>query len=444
MEAGLFKKRGFFLSRARLFLLVLRGSPDYFQMLPLFRVKTIEHYLYRVGGLSGFLIACHLFYDQRSNMKFRIRMIRIAVFAIVLALASEGWSQTTATVGLLADMEQMTALGENVPQELTERITSRISENTTAAMEQLLPYVQNKQLPEEARAGYMWALGLTGSPDAIEVILAEAQGLKSGPLRHHARRALAYIGGPQAGEFLMKELARETEPMKRFSILNLLAQMKYPPALEKSGEILHVDPSQYFWQPVFVFGQFGDMAVPFLLKQLDDEDVNARRNAIALLGTWLLAPEAAEAFRRRYHEEKVALLRGLLLSGLEKVSADFDQTQVFFLEATRGEQDEAVLKFAKETLASLPKLRQMAEERGRRETANHGAWEREYAKLWESYGKEGDFSILDQQSRVSDEARLKALRGRMLARQSDEAFLDVEKINQTIFWNRMAAKRQGD
>jgi len=32
----------------------------------------------------------------------------------------------------------------------------------------------------------------------------------------------------------------------------------------------------------------------------------------------------------------------------------------------------------------------------------------------------------------------------MLARQSDEAFLDVEKINQTIFWNRMAAKRQGD
>ena len=90
----------------------------------------------------------------------------------------------------------------------------------------------------------------------------------------------------------------------------LLAQMKHAPALELCGTVLKADPKEYYWQSVFVFGQYGDMAVPFLLDRIADPDTNVRYNAVSLVGTWLIAPEAHMALRERYFEEPDALIRG--------------------------------------------------------------------------------------------------------------------------------------
>ena len=53
-------------------------------------------------------------------------------------------------------------------------------------------------------------------------------------------------------------------------------------------------------------------------------------------------------------------------------------------------------------------------------------------------GLEGSYEVLGASSTAQDERKLKALRERILQRNSDEAFYDHQKVNEIIVWNRLA------
>lgn len=345
---------------------------------------------------------------------------------------------------LLADVGTMVAAGHDVPESVTLRITRHIAADTTAALEVLLPRVREGEMTEEARAAHVWALGLTGDVRAVDTITSVALSATTDALRHNCHKALAFIGGARAGTFLMEQADKAADRDDRLSLMLLLAQMKHAPALELCGTVLKADPKEYYWQSVFVFGQYGDMAVPFLLDRIADPDTNVRYNAVSLVGTWLIAPEAHMALRERYFEEPDALIRGVMLSGIERTSSDLDAMGVFFGEVAEREDDPKVQKFARETVASLPKWRQEVERRARRAPADREVFQTEYGKLWDSYGKRGDYGLVDANSTPADEAKLKALRERILARYSDESFHDHAAISMTIFWNRLIAARDRD
>lgn len=61
----------------------------------------------------------------------------------------------------------------------------------------------------------------------------------------------------------------------------------------------------------------------------------------------------------------------------------------------------------------------------------------EYAAIFKAAGVKGDYEKLGACSTVQDEPRLKALRERILQRNSDEAFYDYQKVNEIIMLNRM-------
>jgi hypothetical protein len=46
--------------------------------------------------------------------------------------------------------------------------------------------------------------------------------------------------------------------------------------------------------------------------------------------------------------------------------------------------------------------------------------------------------VLGNASTAADAPKLKALRERILQRDSDEAFYDFNKVNMIMFWNRLA------
>lgn len=57
-------------------------------------------------------------------------------------------------------------------------------------------------------------------------------------------------------------------------------------------------------------------------------------------------------------------------------------------------------------------------------------------------GRRATIPLLGIASVASDEAKLKALRRRILQRNSDEAFHDYQRVNEAILRNRMVAKLQ--
>jgi hypothetical protein len=64
-------------------------------------------------------------------------------------------------------------------------------------------------------------------------------------------------------------------------------------------------------------------------------------------------------------------------------------------------------------------------------------FQHEYGRFFKSAGKKGDYKALASASTVEDEPKLKALRERILQRDSDEANYDYQKVNEIILMNRM-------
>jgi hypothetical protein len=212
--------------------------------------------------------------------------------------------------------------------------------------------------------------------------------------------------------------------------------MQCEAALLKTEEVLRQDPKEFYWQSIFVFGKMGDKGVPFLLKRINNKDQNIRANTINVLGQWLIPPEAAKPLQEQLWMEKDTGLRGMILSSLERTIPDFTEMKRVFEQVASRESDEKLAGFARETLTNLDHMKADVASFKQKKQPSAASFKREYEQLFKSAGNKGSYETLGISSTAEDEPKLKALRERILQRDSDEAFYDYQKVNEIILRNR--------
>jgi HEAT repeat protein len=340
---------------------------------------------------------------------------------------------------VLSKIEEMARSGDSSDRSLGTVIAAGIDKAASEVSKALLPKLVDSTATEQQLTVYTWALGLARDPKATPAIEKLYEKSTSEMVKANCLTALARIGGKRAGTFLLSVLNAATDDEQRFGVLNLLGQMQCAEALPKTEVILKQDPKELYWQSIFVFGKMGDKAVPFLLKKLKDKDRNTRANALNVLGQWLIPPEAAKPLQELYWTEKDAELRRAILSSLERTIADPVKLKAALEQVVAKEKDERLLKFARETLDSMVQWKAKIAAHEQERKASPEDFKREFDKLFESCGKEGDYKALGASSTVQNESQLKALRERILQRDSDEAFYDYQKVNGIIVLNRTVA-----
>jgi hypothetical protein len=340
----------------------------------------------------------------------------------------------------LSKIERMVSLGENVEPALGKSVVDGIEKNPTEISKKLRQKIQDMTLTDNQLAVYVWALGQTkdqATAHSIEEIYKQSN---SEIVKGNCLRALAMIGGKRSEGFLLSALDATSDKDKRFSILNLLGQMQCEAALSKTEEILKLDPKEFYWQPIFIFGKMGDKSVPFLLKKINDKDRNIRANTINVLGQWLIPPAVAKPLQEQFWVEKDEELRGMVLSSLERTIIDLTQLKTVFEQIVAKEKDDRLVAFARETLVNMDKMKAAIASFSEKKKISEVDFQREYEQLFKSEGKEGNYEVLAVSSSYKDEPKLKTLRERILQRDSDEAFYDYQKVNDIIMRNRLAKK----
>ncbi len=363
-------------------------------------------------------------------------MIRHSTFAVLLLFAVTLPLLSAETNDVLSQIERMCSLGDKADSSLGASIADEIERTPLPVSKALVQKMQAKGLTDQQQAVYVWALGLTKDQAVASTIMDVHRNSKSDLVQGNCLRALSMIGSKQAGEFLLSTLDATADKEMQFNILNLLGQMQCESALPKAEDLLKQE-KEFYWQPIFVFGKMGDKAVPFLLKKVSEKDSHVRANALNVLGQWLIPPEAVKPLQDQYWREPDAELRYVILCSLERTMADLTQMKAFFEQAATKEKDGEVGKFARETIDSMDKMRAVLTVFSEKKQPWAPTFQREYAQLFKTAGKKGSFEVLGTSSTAGDEPKLKALRERILQRDSDEAFYDYQKVNELIVKNRM-------
>jgi hypothetical protein len=96
------------------------------------------------------------------------------------------------------------------------------------------------------------------------------------------------------------------------------------------------------------------------------------------------------------------------------------------------------LKFARETLGNMDQMKADVVAFAQKKQSSAPSFQSEYIQLFKSAGKKGNYEALGVYSTAQDELKLKALRERILQRDSDEAFYDYQKVNGIIMRDRLA------
>ena len=338
---------------------------------------------------------------------------------------------------VLSKIEQAASAEGKTASSLYEAVNEGIEKNPAEVSKRLFPRLREKNLTERQLATYVWALGLTKEPTAVEQIMELHRRSQSTLVKQNCLRALATIGGKEAEKYVLSVLDSTTDEEIRFNILNLLSQMQSEAALPKMEEVLRKAPQELYWQSIFVFGKMGDKSVPFLLQKIDDKNRNVRANAINVLGTWLIAPEAEKPLQAQFWKETDAELRGVIMDSLLRIIADPAQIRSFCEEVVTKEKDENLVKTAHRAIESMDRVKAVIASSAKDKQVSKDSFQQEYARLFKSSGKKGDYKALAVASTIDDEPKLKALRERILQRDSDEAFYDYQKVNETILLNRM-------
>ncbi|ALC18208.1 hypothetical protein DSOUD_3494 [Desulfuromonas soudanensis] len=365
-------------------------------------------------------------------------------FAVAIALLLMGVMPLSAIPAntasdILAKIEVMATSEGDIDPSLSKTVTEDVGKYSADISADLLPKISNKNLSDRQLAVYVWALGLTKNPSAATSVQGLYRQSKSELVKGNCLRALVMIGGKPSEDFLLSELRGTSDKEGRFDLLNLLGQMQCDAALPAAEEILKQDPMTYYWQSIFVFGKMGDRAIPFLVERINSKDRNVRANAINVLGQWLIAPEAAPNMESRYWVEDDIELKGTILSSLEKTIPDLAKMKSVFDQIVTKEKNDQLLAFSRETLNNMEMMKTAIADFAKKKKSSAEVFQSEYAKLFNSAGKEGNYEAIGVYSTKNDEQKLKALRERILQRDSDEAFYDYQKINDIIIRNRLAA-----
>jgi hypothetical protein len=367
-------------------------------------------------------------------MKYLVKSIAAAVLLLLVLVDVSAGKENP----VIRDLEMIISQGQpSTTFEKFDAIKNNIEKNPKEILPLLLAKANAPDLPEESLAVYLWALGMTREPEAVDAIISLSAGKKNEMLLKNAYRSLAMIGGDKSAEFLFRRLQETSETMPRYYLLDLLAQLQYLPALPATIEILQQEPDSYYRQSVFIFGKYGDMAVPFLLSKINDTDQNVRANAIMVLGQWLIAGEAVGPMKKQFQAESDANIRALILSSLEKTNTNVDDIRIFSEEILKTEKDAEVTQFAFETISNFEEMKNHINSFKARKKDDRPGFESAYKQIYDSMGKTGDYQLLAEASSRDDETRLKKLKEVILQRNSDECFYEYQKINDVIMLNRL-------
>jgi hypothetical protein len=372
-------------------------------------------------------------------MKCLGKWLLVAVL-ILFAAADAAAGQAESVI---KDIEALITRGEATSPAGLETIRQGIQENPGEVLPLLLARAESPGLTDENLAIYLWAMGMTRAPEAVDHIIRLSTGKKNPMVFQNAHRALALIGGDKVNEFLFRELQGTTEPTIRYELLDLLAQLHYAPALPATIDVLQQDPDIFYWQSVFVFGKYGDMAVPFLIKNITAADKHVRANAIMVLGQWLIADEAAAPLKKQFRVENDPKIRALILSAIEKISSNVSEIRIFSEEVLQTEKDSEVVQFAVETIGNLEEMQNHIAAFKATKKDDRALFAAAYQQIYASLGREGDYKLLAATSSRADEPQLKRLKEVILQRNAEECFYDYQKINDVILLNKLVDVQGG-
>lgn len=365
----------------------------------------------------------------------------LIVMSVVIVCHATGMTATGKQLdSLQTDLAEIIAKGQAIAPDALEKVRKTIEENPEEARAAILAKTAPPDLPDTDLAVYLWALGLTQSPQAIDDIIRLSAGKESSLVLNNCYAALAGIGGPRAGEYLLTRLNQTQDPEKRYGLLDLLAQMQYQPAIPKTLEILELAPDQFYWKNIFVFGKYGDAAVPFLLSKIGDPNENIRMNSIMVLGQWIIPAEATTPLKEQFQLEQNPNMRGLILSSLTNVNPDLQDIQAFSKQVIAKEKESNVRRFAQATIDNHDAIAKSIASFRAEKKADPIQFGLIYYAIFANSGKGGDYEALAQVSTRDDEMQLKALKEQILRRNSDECFDDYQKVNKIIIFNRLAGQ----
>lgn len=211
----------------------------------------------------------------------------------------------------------------------------------------------------------------------------------------------------------------------------------------QSIAVLKEDPDKAYAESVFYFCAKDASAVPFLLEKLSDADAPVRRNAVHLLGKWLITPQAIEPFKALYFKEPDFLIRKSILDALQILIASPDRAKAFISEVVQKEQNSKLNGYAQVMLEGFDQKRETFLEGLQTITPDAVKFKKEYDPIYLSASQGAtiqgrDLDRLLRFSSPADENALKALRIKLLKGKSQEALFNYQKINSTILLHRYA------
>ena len=346
--------------------------------------------------------------------------------------------------GLVQELNELAKQsdGENdVDDKAMDAVRQKVQKDPGEACATLLPVLKQAKPDDTACAMYIWALGLTKDPRIAEDVMKVATATKKEQVQASAYTALAGLSGQTVRAFLVGELDKNQGETARLTLLNSLAEMKYPEVLPKTEKLLASDAEDSMWKQQFVFGKLGDAAVPFLITKVEDSNPTVRQSAMGILGMWLMAPEAAKAIQGRYSKEQDPHTRQIIVMALARVQLDTDALLQFYKEIAATEKDGEVSKCIEEAISAHGSLSEMLAPYKAAKKVDPAAFEKEFSTLDASNGFDGDIEELGRYSSAADEPKLKALREHFLRWNSDEALYRYGQVNAIIGYDRLLARK---
>jgi len=371
---------------------------------------------------------------EEYHMKCLVKSILTAVLLLLFSVGVSAAKENP----VIRDLELIISQGKPATFAQFDAIKNNIEKNPREILPLLLEKANAPDLTDENMAVYIWALGMTREQEAVDAIIRLTQDKKNEMLQKNACRSLAMIGGDKSAEYLFRRLQQTSETMARYYLLDLLAQLKYQPALPAAIEILQQDPKSLYWQSVFIFGKYGDAAVPFLLGKINDSNQNVRANAVMVLGQWLIPEEALGPLKKQFQVESDPNIRALILSSLERINSNADDIRIFSEEVLKTEKDEKVTQFAFETISNFEEMKNHITAFKANKKDDRPGFESAYKEIYDSLGKTGDYQLLAEASTRADEARLQKLKEVILQKNENECFHDYQKVNDVIMLNRLS------
>lgn len=393
-----------------------------------------------------------LFFRTGVVMKkfmFTILIILCLIVFVPQATASD----TDLLIKLNQDIQLYIDISKSKDSEKSEKLARSIIEQTEIlgddATDLIVQKIKDPNTSEHALTVSVWVAGFTRDPNLIDTLIDIHINSSIEIIKQNALRSMASIGSNKAGEYLLAiaqktplDPEESTGKPNKFNILDLLATMQYEKAIPEMECVLKLDHKEYYWQSIFCYGKMGDKSIPYLIKKIDDSNVDTRFNAINLLGQILIATEATEPLCKQYLKEKDTEIKLLILSSLEKIMPDLSSMKKFFENVAANEQNAELKKFAEETVSNMKQYIEMASKFKQKSKPDRALFDAEYKQLYKSAGKEGSIANLGTYSTTGDELSLKKLKQRFLDRNSDECFYDYEEVNVIIMMHRIIAQNK--